>query len=152
MRIRKTSLFWLYNLMTSQWKPFIALYFLQSWPVYKSHPVYTSHLAIFPKGEHCSQVWLYFLSTLSSFELIFTASLDTDLIHILKSRKYCLIDKKTPFSNFRINNCFFQITRLVIIGALFQSNQPALSQLKNNCWLKFLWYPCKREECFPLPL
>ena len=28
-------------------------------------------------------LWSYFLSTLSSFELIFTASLDTDLIHIL---------------------------------------------------------------------
>ena len=28
-------------------------------------------------------LWSYFLSTLSSFELIFTASLDTEFIHIL---------------------------------------------------------------------
>ena len=51
---------------------------------------------------------------------------------ILKSRKYCLIDKKTPFSNFRINNCFCQITRLVIIGALFSIQSASFGPIKKQ--------------------
>ena len=58
-------------------------------------------------------LWIYFLSTLSSFELIFTTSkLDFHLTltwSIFCDRKNIVWWPKNPYSNLRINNCFCQI-------------------------------------------
>ena len=47
-----------------------------NWPEWKERRIVID-------SDEDDWLWNYFLSTMSSFELIFTASLDTDLTHIL---------------------------------------------------------------------
>ena len=74
-------------------------------------------LRIVIKSDEDDWLWSYFLSTLSSFELIFTASIDTDLTY---NQENIVWSTKNPFSNFRINNCLCKIPLESVFEVLFK--------------------------------